>query len=152
MLLQHCWVISLGNPYLFSNKYRGELRAQMLCMLEDGWSVWQTVFCKWQHIDFLARCMAEEQSEREAAVYPRWLWKDSKQRSELHGSIQRRWKSPELNSQLSFEKLLGIIRGFSGKCDNHNLDWIIVEISAPFVRLMSREISEDPLRFTFCNL
>lgn len=62
-----------------------------------------------------------------------------------HGYIKRRWKSPKLNSQLSFENLVGIIRGFSGKCDNGNLDWIIVGISAPFGRQLSRETSGDPI-------
>ena len=52
---------------------------------------------------------------------------------------------PELNSRLSFEKLVGIIRGFSWKCDNGNLDWIVVEISEPFGRQMSRKTSGDPV-------
>lgn len=51
----------------------------------------------------------------------------------------------KLNSQLGFEKLVGIIRGFSGKCDNGNLDWIIVEISTPFGRQMSRKTPADPI-------
>lgn len=83
----------------------------------------------------------------EGAVYLRWHWKDSHWTVlwASHSCIKRRWKSPKLNSQLSFKKLTGIIRGFSGKCDNGNLDWIVVEISAPFGRQMSRKTSGDPI-------
>lgn len=43
-------------------------------------------------------------------------------------------------------KLVGIIRGFSGKCDNSNLEGIIVEINAPFGRRMSREVLGEPIQ------
>ncbi len=151
LVLHHRWVKSLGMLYLFSSKHWGELPAQMLCVLEDRWSMFDRLFffCRSQDIDCLQIPMAEEERKRgvqfisgdteRTASEQCWVKRAS------HGYIKRRWKSPKLNSQLSFEKLVGIIRGFSGKCDNGNLDWIIVEISAPFGRQMSRKTSGDPI-------
>lgn len=82
----------------------------------------------------------QKEKQNEGSVYLRW--KDGEQTS--HGLIKQRWKSPRLNSPLGSEKLLGFIKGFSRKCDNSNLDWIIVEISAPFGRHTSRKTSADP--------
>lgn len=118
----------------------------MLCTQEDGWSMFDRPFSA-HHILIAFKAVWLKKKVNEGAVYPRWQWKDSQwmvlQASD--GCIKRRWKSPKLNSQLSFEKPVGIIRGFRGKCDNGNLDWIIVEISAPFGRQMSRETSGDPI-------
>lgn len=65
--------------------------------------------------------------------------------SEPHMVISSRDKSPPSLTP-SFEKLAGIIRGFSRKCDNGNLDWIIVDISTPFGKQIRRKISGDPVK------
>lgn len=115
----------------------------------EGWMiyVWQTFFL---HITgyWLPSKLYEEKRMRVQFISGDTERTASEQycvKRASHACIKRRWKSPKLNSQLSFEKLVGIIRGFSGKCDNGNLDWIIVEISAPFGREMSRKPSRDTI-------
>lgn len=148
-ILHYCWATSLGKLYFFSSNYCGVLQAQMQHVLQDGWSMFDRPFLhitgywlpsklygwrkKWMRVQFISGDTERTASEQCCV------------KRASHACIKQRWKSPKLNSQLSFEKLVGIIRGFSGKCDNGNLDWIIVEISTPFGRQMRRKPSRDTI-------
>lgn len=64
--------------------------------------------------------------------------------SERHMATPSWDESPlSLTIQLALKKTVGIVRGFTLKCDKGNLNWIMIEISAPSRKQMSGITSAD---------
>lgn len=124
--------LSLYKPYLVINELPGML---LHC-------VWLRVFL------FYVGYWSVDKMDEGAGVHLRWGSKGQRVSSavwsELHMATPSWDESPlSLTIQLGLKKTVGIVRGFSWKCDKGNLDWIMIEISAPSRRQMSGITSAD---------